>query len=249
MRPRSVMVDIETKGTSVNSFILAIGAVSILDDGFLNEYEKTDPVTFYGQVPWNDPTQTERVVDAGTMDWWEKQGQALQILRSPDEAQQLWVYPCITPLLEAFSAFCREQITMGGKLMCQGTDFDIAILRSAMDAYGVEQGWRYNQTRCLRGFLDACYAVGCSRHLDQGIQGGNPGIKHHAADDAIWQAMIYTRYNHELWKIANKSAQKELFSDGLFAPRVAAAAPTTGKALTGTATASMLPAPTLKDAP
>jgi hypothetical protein len=250
MRPRSVMVDLETKSTSVNAFILSIGAVSILDDGFLSGYDLAEPVTFYGQVPWNDPTQAERSVDASTLDWWSHQGQSLTILQSPNEQQREWVYPCIKPLLEGFSAFCREQIAGGGKLMSKGTDFDIAILRSAMDEYDVEQGWHYNKTRCMRGFLDAAYAAGASRHLDQGIYGGNPGIKHHAADDAIWQAMIYVRYHHELWKIMHKSAQKDLFTDGVMPTRAATQGPRPGTSFTGTtAGATLLPAPTLKDAP
>jgi hypothetical protein len=244
MRPRSVVFDIETKGTSVNSFILSIGAVSILDDGFLNDYEKTEPVAFYGQVPWDDPTQAERTIDSATLDWWAHQGQALQILQSPRDAQTEWVYPCITPLLEAFSAFVKEQMTNGGRLICKGSDFDVAIVRSAMEAFSVEPSWKYNHTRCLRGFMDACYAVGCSKFLSQGIQGGNPGIKHHAADDAIWQAMVYVRYNHELWKIANKSAQRDLFTDGLTAPR----APVATRFTSGEPPVR-LPAPTLKDAP
>lgn len=213
-RERSVQVDIETKSIDKNSFIISIGAVAFDDDGFLSDYEKTNPEAFYGQVPWDDPTQSDRAVDQGTLEWWSNQREALQILQSPNDQQRMWLYPGIRELLEAFAAFVKMHKTAGGRLICKGVDFDVAILSQAMRRYGVEEGWKYNHTRCMRGWLDACYAVGISPHLHMGIQGGNPGIKHHAADDAIWQTMIYVRYNHALWKLQHKTAQQGLLFDG-----------------------------------
>ena len=222
-RERSVMFDIETKGTGVNSFILSIGAVAFDDDGFLSGYDKTNPVAWYGQVPWNDPSQSERDVDPETMTWWDSQREPLQILQTPDSAQAEWVYPGIEDLLEAFSAFVKAHKTSGGRMICKGSDFDIAIVRSAMRYFRVEPSWKYNHTRCMRGWLDACYAVGISPHLHLGFQGGNPGIKHHAADDAIWQTMLYVRYNHKLWQVAHKSAQQSLPLDTTNGPGLMAA--------------------------
>lgn len=248
MRERSVQVDIETKGTNKDSFVLSIGAVGFDDDGFLNTYEKTRPEVFYGQVPWNDITQLERVVDPGTLDWWTQQGPALQCLQSPDERQRQWCYPGLQEALESFNTFVTEQKTQGGRIICKGVDFDVAILSQAMAFFGITPAWKYNHTRCMRGWLDACYAVGLSQYLANGIAGGNPGIKHHAADDAIWQTMVYVRYNHELWKIRHKGAQQTLFTEADGRP-IAPTKDRTRKSYTSASSGGMLPAPTLQDAP
>src|SRR6266404_4815103 len=175
------MIDMETKGTGVNSFILSIGAVAFDDDGFLNEYEKTEPVAFYGQVPWDDPSQVERETDQATLEWWSQQGEPMKILQSPNAEQAEWVYPGIEELLTAFAEFVKLHKNDAGRLISKGTDFDIAILRSAMRAFNVGLPWKYNHTRCMRGWMDACTSAGISKHLHMGFHGGNPGIKHHAA--------------------------------------------------------------------
>jgi hypothetical protein len=245
-RERSVQVDIETKSTDKNAFILAIGAVAFDDDGFLNAYEKTNPVAFYGQVPWDDPTQSDRAVSQDTLAWWAQQGEALQVLQRPLPHQAEWCYPGIVELLEGFAQFVQSQKTAGGRIVCKGVDFDVAILSQAMRHYNVPEPWKYNHTRCMRGWMDAAVAAGISPHLHMGIHGGNPGIKHHAADDAIWQTMIYVRYNHELWKIKHKSAQTGLFDAPV---PTGAAQPEPHKTYTVQTGPAMMPAPTLRDAP
>lgn len=213
MRPRSIMVDIETLGTNKRSVIQSIGAVAFDDDGFLNDYEKIRPTVWYGQVPWRDPSQINlgRIVDSGTLEWWDQQGKALQILRNPQYQELQWVYPGLAPMLTEFSRFVKAEMHDGGKMLSKGIDFDLAIIETGFTDLGLPLPWRYNQTRCLRGFTDAAVAAGISQHIHMGVFGGN-AMKHHAAEDAIFQTKVYLRYNHELWKIRHKSAQVDLFA-------------------------------------
>lgn len=208
------MLDIETKGTSKRAVVLSVGAVAFTDYGFLNEYPKTEPAVFYGQVPWDDPTQSDRVVDDATMQWWDGQYEAKRILQAPDSAQRKWVYPDLRSLLLALSEFVVAEKNDAGRIISKGIDFDVGILSEAYYEHKLPVPWKFWHTRCMRGWMDACVAFGLSPHLAMGIYGGNPGLKHHAADDAVWQTMIYVRYNHQIWRERHKNAQTQLDLDG-----------------------------------
>lgn len=215
MRPRSIMVDIETLSTNKRALIQSIGAVALDDDGFLKDYEKVNPAVFYGQVPWRDMGQLQigRHIDHDTQQWWSTQGAALQVLQNPDMQQQQFVYPGLRELLGAFAEFVGAELKLGGKMMSKGIDFDLAIVESAYTDLGLKMPWKYNQTRCMRGYTDAAVAAGISQHLHMGVFGGNV-MAHHAAEDAIFQTKVYIRYAHELWKIRHKGAQQGLFDGG-----------------------------------
>ena len=144
------------------------------------------------------------------MQWWSTQGKPLRILQAPELHEQQYVYPNISELIGGFSMWLADALSGGGKVSAKGIDFDLAIVETAYTDLGRKVPWRYNQSRCMRGFLDACAQAGISPHLHMGVQGGNE-MPHHAAEDAIFQTKVYARYAHELWKIRHRTAQKGLF--------------------------------------
>lgn len=205
-RDRSVMVDIESKSLRPGCFILSIGAVSFLDDGFIKDWEKAEAQTFYGQVPWDDVQQShDRDIDPGTLKWWAESGQA-QARSSFDFPHPDHKCVDIIELLSNFNTFLSNDLSSGGRLICQHTHFDVAAIGDACDYYGVVKAWNYRQPFDLPTFIESCYDAGIGR-----LQVERDGVAHHALDDAIHQARRYQKFRHELWKIRHKGAQTDLF--------------------------------------
>lgn len=210
MRPRSVMIDLETKATSKRPVILSIGAVGFDDDGFLNSYDKARPTVFYAQLPWKDDSQAGRDVDPSTMEWWQNTAgrTALQILKHPSPQQAQWIYPGLKDALIALAEFIRAEKNEAGRVITKGIDFDLAILEQAYYEYKMELPWKYWHSRCLRAWFEALHLFGVSPAIATGMKGQHSGIAHHAADDAILQTKTYICYNHTAWKIMSKTAQR-----------------------------------------
>ena len=210
---RSISIDIETKGTDKNSFVLAIGACAFDDSGFNKNIDKCKVAVFYGQVPWDDPAQAERVVDASTLQCWDGQAEARRLLQSPNSQEIVYQYKGLVPLLEAYLMFVREERSKDGKIIAQGTDFDCAILDQAIKYFDLEvsKSWKFWDHQCLRAFADAAHRAGVSQ-IRATIPVGDKKkfVKHHAADDAMQQAAKYQAYSHELWKLSQRTAQKGL---------------------------------------
>jgi hypothetical protein len=210
---RSVMVDIETKSTDANAFILSIGAVAFDDNGFLRTYEKVNPVVFYGQVQWEDPAQQGRSVDNSTLEWWGTQSKARRVLQRPEGEQLQYVYPDGKSLLEAFNAFVKEARTMGGFVIARPATFDLVIIKQAMKYFGITPSWGFRSERCMTGVMEAAWRAGVSRTWSVPVASHKDPIAHHAGDDAIWQTALWVFYNHAIWKLGQKTAQAPLFGD------------------------------------
>lgn len=212
---RSIMTDIETKGTDPNSFILSIGAVAFDDNGFLRTYEKTRPEVFYGQVDWNDPTQEGRVIDSSTLDWWETQHKAKRILQNPiGHEEGRFVYPAgLKHLLTEFNAFVKAERAMGGFIIARPATFDLVIIKQAMKFFGITPSWTFRNERCMTGVMEAAWRAGVSRTWSVPVPSHTEHLAHHAGDDAIWQTALWVFYNHALWKLGTKNAQQTIFDE------------------------------------
>jgi len=209
--PRSVCIDIETKSTDKNAFILSIGAVAFDDFGFKKTFEACNPSVWYGQVPWNDPQQIDRHVSDSTLEWWDTQRKPLQILRHPNSQEAQFVYAGLREMLAGFLQFVKEE-RHGGKVMAWGTDFDCAIIDQALSFTGLmkDKSWRYGDHLCCRAFFEACHRAGIDKVGTRKRESKPELIAHHAADDAIGLANKFIQYNHCLWKIGQPAAQQQL---------------------------------------
>lgn len=209
---RSVAVDIETLSTSKRALILSIGACAFDEDGFKKNINLCNPVAWYGQVPWRDPTQEDRHVSQSTLEWWAGEPGAQRVLQAPDSEQKKYVYPGIRELLTGYAQFVTEELK-GGFIISQGTDFDIAILDSAFEDFGLEalKTWKFWIALDERTYATTAQRAGISK-IGTTLYVGEKQkfMKHHAADDAMQMAAKHCWYSHELWKLSQKTSQGNL---------------------------------------
>jgi len=162
---RSLMIDLETLGTTADSVILSIGAVKFdLDTG------KIEDKGFYRSVSIESNLDYKRRISEGTMLWWFKQPAAAQeVFHEPKESLG-------TALVELSDWIGNEQFTVWSN----GADFDIPMLSHAYTQMQVEIPWKFFNSRCYRTYKNLPGA--------KDIRTAPLGVKHNALSDAYQQA-------------------------------------------------------------
>lgn len=171
--PKHLMIDLETLGTSPTAVIASIAAVWFHPE----KADEKDCVldTFHVHIELESYKEfgSAFTMDAATLKFWFQQSSELQ--------QKTLVNQNAVPLrtaLEQFLKFAGEHMTQFTKVWCQGTDFDMPILRNAVKAVDEEVPWNFWQ-------------AADSRTLFFVTKVGNPpkGEDHHdALADAVSQA-------------------------------------------------------------
>ena len=163
-----VMIDLETLGTSPDSTILSIGAVS----GSLSTFPA--PRKAFYKVP-SIKSQVDSTESKETWDWWNKQSpEAQAVLR---ESQQTQLGIC-EALLEFKIWFLGLGLKDNIYVWSNGADFDLPMISWAFNHYlGTVPPWKYSNTRCFRTAKAMLPKVGMPK----------PGVAHNALDDAMWQ--------------------------------------------------------------
>ena len=176
---QSVMVDIETLGTSNDAVILSIGAVKFLSDPTLLVPDDVLPSLVEGGFYTNvDPTsQPDRKIDASTMMWWFDQSQeARAALRTPEPIGLITDLSQLTQYVRG----CDE-------VWSHGASFDLAILRHAYEQLHLKTPWHYTDVRDTRTLFSLI-----GKDQRDGLWPENPH-KHHALHDAAAQAIAVGR--------------------------------------------------------
>ena len=163
-RIENVMLDLETVGTSAGCGVLCIGACTFdLKHKF---YERINPASFHA---WNLKEDIE------TLRWWNKQDPQLKA-EAFGGTQELIV------ALDKFHDWFRK--LNGGDykhtfVWGNGADFDLPILAGAYQAVDRPIPWHPWNGRCYRTLKSLLPAV---------VAPPRASKKHHALDDAIYQA-------------------------------------------------------------
>lgn len=161
IKPRDVMIDLETVDNSVTSAIASIGACVFDKSGIYH--------TFYCVVDFKSCLDAGMTRSQDTMDWWAKQGASARKIF--DEAEPK------LHIMDALRRFSEWFVAVGGKeLWGNGSDFDNAIMSYAYRRLDMKQPWSYSASRCFRTVKNGAY-----------IQ-ARRGTHHNALDDAITQA-------------------------------------------------------------
>ncbi len=138
---KHVMLDIETLGRDQGCIVLSIGAC-VFEPLGVGHGE-----TFYQNI---DPYDCQRLglgTDPATVAWWKEQ--------SLESQHQLVINR--KPLKDALTDFVKwldaDKFT---KIWCQGTSFDIPIMKGAFKAVQMEEPWQFWNTRDTRTIYDMC---------------------------------------------------------------------------------------------
>lgn len=168
MKYDSIMVDLESMGTSPDSIIVGLGAVAFdMASGVVSDE------TFFRAINMGEAERLGRRMQASTVAWWLSQNKAAQ-------NAIIWsTYP-VRDALDEFDAFV-ERVSEPGEVMMWGNSpaFDNAMLSHLYHTLDREQPWKFWNDRDLRT-LRWLY-----RHVEQDEFEGE---KHNAADDALAQA-------------------------------------------------------------
>lgn len=177
---KHIMVDIETLSTAVNAAVLSIGAVEF--DPMTGKIERE----FYHELDLSD--QTNRHIDANTVQWWVKQclvnTDNIEFLSKNNREKDAVAY-----VLHELGAFIN-----GGKeyamtrvegyekiaLWACDPDFDIAILADLYKEHNLPVPWKFSEPKSVRTV----------RMLTQlaGMEIPTQEANHNALDDCIRQA-------------------------------------------------------------
>jgi len=137
---RSIMLDLETLGTSQDSVILTLGAVKF------DPYTTVDPnLPCYVRLDVDEQIAAGRIVDEKTLEWWSEQPFHIR-----EEALSENDRVSVTDFIEAFTKYCN-----GAEfIFSQGTTFDIILLENLFQTNGYNVPWHYWQVRDSRTLFD-----------------------------------------------------------------------------------------------
>jgi exodeoxyribonuclease VIII len=156
-----IMLDIETLGTRPGSAIVSIGAVKFGGGQIVGE--------FYERIDMQSAMDIGLTVDASTIAWWLKQGDAARAeLTKPAKR--------IGHALEAFAYWIKDS---EAEVWGNGVGFDNVLLATAYAHAQLPQPWVHWNDRCYRTM----------KALHTQIPMERAGTHHHALDDAKFQAV------------------------------------------------------------
>lgn len=156
-----VMLDMEFLDLSHSAVVLSIGMVKMdLQNLTLGD-------RFYTTLDAREQQAKGRTVSADTALWW---------LQQSEGARRAVLEPPVTSnrdLLSRIDVYLRD---VNG-VWSNGADMDAPLLLSLFSTYGMIHPYRFKHFRCFRTLRSI---VPCMEPAGR--------VKHHALDDAIWQA-------------------------------------------------------------
>ena len=161
----NVMLDLETMGSGSHAAIVAIGAVEF------NPMAMTLGRKFYCLVDLESAVKEGGQMDAGTVIWWLRHGDAARQELAKGGA----------PMIQALRdfAFWLARSASDPIVWGNGSDFDNVILSSAYRRAGMPVPWRYSSSRCYRTV----------KNMRKDIVLERAGTHHNALADAESQAV------------------------------------------------------------
>ena len=153
-----LMLDIETLGTGPKAVVTSVG-VTVFN------LDESEVETFYREIPVQPQLDKSRVVTADTIAWWFRQVQVgAECPISLDESTK-----CLFELVQFLDKYSDCE------LWAHGTTFDIVIVESLLEDFGVRVPWKF------RNVMDC-------RTITNLIECRSKRNNHNALEDAINQA-------------------------------------------------------------
>jgi hypothetical protein len=175
---KDVMLDLETMGRSPDGAIATIGAVRFdLVAGIIEE------VPFYRVVDLSSSARVGMDLDPETVKWWLAQSEEARcaLLGDPDTAVHL---------RSALGDFV-DWYPKGARVWGNGATFDVVIMRTAFQLWGLEPPWHYRAERDVRTLVGLWRDLRGGGEHDPTERFEDPRGKpsHRALDDAAQQAV------------------------------------------------------------
>lgn len=146
---QDLMLDLETLDVKPSAVVLSIGAV------VFDRYTRQQGPTFYVELTnhLDDQLKNGRTVSGSTVAWWMRQSAEARHVFDEKETSPERCTPIYA--LSKFIDFCRDNRVK--YLWAKDPDFDVVILRSMFEMYGVNDlqfPFSYSKSRAVRTVLD-----------------------------------------------------------------------------------------------
>ncbi len=156
MNPIHIALDIETLSTRPTAAIICIAAKCFT---FSEHQEEILPCEFFREINATTCAMYGLRFDMDTVKWWQKQSedakrQHLQFYATEAET----IDRALSGLNDYYKLVCMSNEPLGQRplIWCQGTDFDIPILRNAYQVVlGTDAPWPHGDVRDSRTFIHA----------------------------------------------------------------------------------------------
>lgn len=167
------MVDIETLGKTNKAPVMSLGAVLFNNTGMYDRFYIRFDVE--GQIDSNI-----RRTDGSTIKWWMSQeGAAQKVFSEQAVDTKVALQQFITFYKELLLKYDLQEKDL--KVWGNGPTFDMTIMESLFEDYGLKAPWYFRGIRDLRTFKEFVY---------DGSQTERVGTHHNALDDAEYQAQV-----------------------------------------------------------
>lgn len=162
-----LMIDIETMGNTPGAAILSIGAVFIKDGKLAEE--------FYQHIDLESCLKAGLKMDAGTVQWWMKQSDDAREAITRETGFEL------SAVMFQFSNWAMANAEGAEvQVWSNAATFDVVLMEEAFRKTGTDIPWKYYGHNCYRTL---------KKRFPNVTKPAQTGIKHHALDDAKWQAL------------------------------------------------------------
>ncbi len=208
-----IIIDIETLGTKPHSPIIEIGACAINNrtGKITANFSRRVPSGYtFAYMVDRDSVECAPPDMQETITWWLADSGRKETL-----GKILGRSVCIhehCPLYEFVDWMIQQNVKAGGniRVWANGPQFDLVILQSAFDRYGIKRPWTCRQERCVRTALEmADYEKGSTSWIER-------GPRHRALNDARHEArkLFYAGALGEVSKIMMRLRQRGTVKGG-----------------------------------
>ena len=150
-----IALDIETLSTRPTAAIISIAAKCFT---FSEQQEEIPLGVFFKTINATTCAMYGLHFDVETIGWWQRQSEDAKRVHLQMSDIAVTIRDALLSLKEYYRSACKlmEPSQQRPLIWCQGTDFDIAILRNAYQVViGTDTPWPYGDVRDSRTFIHA----------------------------------------------------------------------------------------------
>lgn len=190
----NVMIDTETLSRRPSAAIIQIAAVPFNMDGSRATTKNGDPLSAFDEyVDATSCAMYGMAFDMETVEWWAKNTPANDCFKYKLYDEPLVIHVALDKFVAALVDWLQTSDADELKVWCQGTDFDIALMREAfriVKGSDLDIPWKYRNVRDARTYFLEAAALFAPDDPDPYSLITIDGVKHDALADCDWSIKV-----------------------------------------------------------
>lgn len=193
--------DFETVGQIPEAVVLSC-ALIVYDRDKMEDFQTYRDNAYYWKFELNHQIEKGRVIDPGTLDWWEKQDPEVRKSQFEPSSKDIKLGEFVT---EFKHALIENGVTKGSKGYVRGQSFDFPILTNVLMMFADESDlddWSKNKAfypipfwdqRDIRSYISGLMVTPDITKVPL-PKGTLDGFKHHDPIDDVARAIMHIKY-------------------------------------------------------